>query len=470
MGSFENFIFNVAVICIAFGAANVTLRLIQVAFCMLRANAHTVREQVLDYKKYISEDNLIPVSFIVPTYNSEHDIVGCIERILGVDYVNSEIIIVNDGSTDSTLEVISEYFELEEIEYSIKTSIPTKKIRSVYYSKKYPNILVVNKSKGGRFDAANCGINVSQYPLIICLDVSSYLEKDSVLKLAVEFLKNSYTVMSSGFVRLTAKNENGDYKSPRNRFPVSLSEGFEAMRCIKAASTDKMNAFTYNFLFSGTGSFAVFAKQAIIDVGGYSVDVADAHLDLLYKISNFFAKNKRKYKFVLHHDVICRTGNDYSSRAVIERYKEWQTGLLDALLCRQWRTLAHPFRDFKMFLSGIYNWMFEVINVLLIVVSVIAIPIALIAGVISFKLVLCYILFVFFLNLNTNFGAFLVELNIDNISRHHCRMYIKIAFLDNFGFRLKLLFARFATILSYSRPSRRAKLAAKKAKRQAQNI
>ncbi len=51
------------------------------------------------------------VSIIIPTYNAELHIIDCLNSIVNQSYSNLELIIVNDGSTDSTTEKIEKFIE-----------------------------------------------------------------------------------------------------------------------------------------------------------------------------------------------------------------------------------------------------------------------------------------------------------------------------------------------------------------------
>ena len=102
---------------------------------------------------------LPPVSIILPAYNEEKTIVESIRSLLFVRYPQYELLIVNDGSKDNTLEVLKDSFSLLKTDYIFRKVINTEEIRGIYTSKEYKNILVIDKENGGKADALNAGIN-----------------------------------------------------------------------------------------------------------------------------------------------------------------------------------------------------------------------------------------------------------------------------------------------------------------------
>ena len=56
--------------------------------------------------------NDFKISFIIPVYNAEKYLAQCVESILNQDYKNIEIIVINDGSTDSTAKIVEQYYFL----------------------------------------------------------------------------------------------------------------------------------------------------------------------------------------------------------------------------------------------------------------------------------------------------------------------------------------------------------------------
>ena len=121
-----------------------------------------------DYRQIMQSEMTWPISIIVAAHNEEKNIVETVRSLLMVNYGEFEIVVVNDGSTDGTLERLVRAFDLTLIDKVYKKSIPTEQVRGVFGSLIHPQITVVDKVKGGKSDALNAGINVCQFPLFCC--------------------------------------------------------------------------------------------------------------------------------------------------------------------------------------------------------------------------------------------------------------------------------------------------------------
>lgn len=98
--------------------------------------------------------NDVKVSVIIPIYNTEKYLKRCIDSVLNQSLKELEIILVNDGSTDSSNEICLEY------------------------SRKYKNIKYLNKSNTGCSDSRNIGIRMATGEYIAFLDSDDYIKKD----------------------------------------------------------------------------------------------------------------------------------------------------------------------------------------------------------------------------------------------------------------------------------------------------
>ena len=94
---------------------------------------------------------MIKYSFIVPVYNTEKFLKKCLDSLVNQTYKDFEIIVVNDGSTDKSSNIISKY------------------------QKKYKNIIVIDKENEGLSMARNRGVQKSSGKYIIFVDSDDYV-------------------------------------------------------------------------------------------------------------------------------------------------------------------------------------------------------------------------------------------------------------------------------------------------------
>ena len=99
------------------------------------------------------------VSVIVPVYNSEKDLKTCLDSILEQDFTDFELLCINDGSTDSSPEILAEYERLDS------------------------RVKVINQENKGCGASRNIGIDKAKGKYIIFLDSDDFFEKDMLSKL-----------------------------------------------------------------------------------------------------------------------------------------------------------------------------------------------------------------------------------------------------------------------------------------------
>src|SRR6476620_984190 len=124
----------------------------------------------------------IPVSIIAPAYNEAVCIVSAVNSLLALRYPEYEVIVVNDGSSDTTLDTLITTYELKPIGTFYKRTLSATPIRQLYLSDRDPRLLVIDKPNGGKADSLNCGINLARYRYICCVDGDTVFFPDALLK------------------------------------------------------------------------------------------------------------------------------------------------------------------------------------------------------------------------------------------------------------------------------------------------
>ena len=120
------------------------------------------------------------VSVIAPAYNEEVMITECVNSLLQIDYPDYEVIIVNDESTDDTMNILINEYKLIEVPYDIAMKVNCKPIKRVLKStdERYSRLVVVDKVHGGtKADGSNAGINVCSNKYFVCTDVDCIIDQ-----------------------------------------------------------------------------------------------------------------------------------------------------------------------------------------------------------------------------------------------------------------------------------------------------
>ena len=143
-----------------------------------------------------------PVSLLVPAYNEGATIAESVRSMLQLEYPSFEIVVINDGSRDETLDVLKREFDLVPFPEAYRVAVPSKPVRTVYRSLRHPSLRVIDKENGGKADALNAGINAARSPLFCAVDADSILQRDSLFRVVRPFLEDPRTIATGGTIRV----------------------------------------------------------------------------------------------------------------------------------------------------------------------------------------------------------------------------------------------------------------------------
>lgn len=436
--------------CMAFTVLLSLIYIVQMVLSLIKVRKDSKEMRSNDYERYMYSDNLLPISLLIPAYNEEENVVQNIKSLMKMDYPNFEIVVVNDGSTDRTHDKIIKAFDLYQIETSQKISIPTKEVRGVYYNVKYPKLIYIDKENGGKSDALNAGINASSYPLFACLDADSRLEKDALLKLAIEFNKNKNTIVAGGIVRIANGSVIRDGVFESFSMPKKLIERFQIVEYYRSFLSGRVSWGLSNSMLIVSGAFGVFQKQAVIEVGGYKTNTIGEDMEIVVRLHEYMRKNKRKYKIIFCEDSVCWTQGPMQLKDIRSQRRRWQIGLLDTLLSHK-KLFLNPRYGAVGLLAVPYNWIFELLGACIEVIGYFLIPFSLLMGELNIFFFVIYFLLATLLGIMLSIGSLILE-QYTKKSAMTAKQYIQIsvyAILENFGYRQLITLFRVEGILKY---------------------
>lgn len=413
-----------------------TIYLIQLISAALGLREYSRSLKYSDYSRYTFSDNMVPISVLVPAYNESATIVDNTRNLLSLDFGNYEVIVINDGSKDNTLDLLKEAFRLIKIDQPYKRSIPTQEIRALYRSAEYPNLVVVDKENGGKADALNAGINVSMYPVFVSIDADSILERSSLAKIIYSFMVDPKCVAVGGIIRIASGCEivNGELKEVNlSNKPLPMLQTNEYLR---AFLTGRIGFHKMDMLLIISGAFGAFNKQLVIESGGYTPKCIGEDMELVVKLHQHMLKGKRVYSIKFLPDPVCWTQPPDNLRDLKKQRKRWHIGLIDTLLRHRDMAFNPDYGRVGMFCLP-YFWIFELVGPVFEVMGYISVPISFLLGIVNLHFMLSFFLVAVLYGTILSVGALLME---ENTFRKYPRIsqILKLflyAVLDNFGYR-----------------------------------
>ncbi|WP_293302425.1 glycosyltransferase [Pedobacter sp. UBA4863] len=282
--------------------------------------------------KFLLNSPLTPgISIVAPAYNEEKTIIANVKSLLTLNYPLFEVIIVNDGSKDKTLELLVEEFELVETPYAYVERIKTKPFKRIFKSTnpKYSHLTIVDKVNGGtKADASNAGINASQYPYFLCTDVDCILHRNTMLRMIKPILNSKVDTIAVGAtLRMSNSCDVEEGTITRVRPPRGLIPRFQELEYLRAYLFGKMGWGLVNCVPNISGGLGLFNTEIAINSGGYSSESHAEDMDLTTKMAAFMINNKRKY----HIDYIpiscCWTEGPPNLSILARQRIRWATGL-----------------------------------------------------------------------------------------------------------------------------------------------
>lgn len=442
---------------------------ISTIFSVLELNEEKRRKQYLNELSLKSNDNYMPISILVPAYNEEKTVIDCINSLSYLDYPEYEIILIDDGSTDDTSNIVIDYFKLKKVPRPIRRIVNCKKEEYVYEGKVKNNInlILVRKENGGKADALNMGINISKYPLFASLDADSILQRDSLSNIVMPFMEDDTTVAVGGNIKVANqvvldKGEVVKVLSPKNLLAI-----FQTIEYYRVFLTTRVwfNSFNGNLIISG--AFGVFKKISVLNIGGYDTDTVGEDMDLVVKLHSFYRKNQIPYNIKYEHNAICWSQVPETLKDLSGQRRRWHIGLITSLKNHKYIFLNPKYGIVGIF-SFLYFVVYELFSCIIDVFGIIIIIISYFSGFLNMEFLVIFLLVYIFYSVVMSITSIILE---NYIFKHISSLgsllkLIFFAVIESFGYRQLCSWYRITGFISYKkRKNQWSKISRKKQNR-----
>jgi cellulose synthase/poly-beta-1,6-N-acetylglucosamine synthase-like glycosyltransferase len=348
----------------------------------------------LKHQKYLEEDVLLRsnyilgVSVVAPAFNEGVNIVYNVKSLLSLTYPKFEIIIVNDGSSDDTLEKLIAEFDLVKIDFYYQEKIETQPVRGHYKSKNpvYSKLLVVDKINGkSKADASNAGINSSQYPLFLCTDVDCILKNNTILKLAKPFMESETRVIATGAgIRISNSCDIKEGFLFKVHYPKEWYPRFQELEYVRSFLFGRMAWSQLNGLLLVSGGLGMFDKDIVIKAGGYWHKSLGEDMELVTRMRKYMHDNKEKFLIQYIPESLCWTEVPSTKKVFLRQRIRWARGLVQTLYLHR-KMFLNPKYGRTAFLVLPFFFSFEFLVPIIEFLGIITLIISVALGLVDFQ-------------------------------------------------------------------------------------
>jgi cellulose synthase/poly-beta-1,6-N-acetylglucosamine synthase-like glycosyltransferase len=395
-----------------------------------------------DLSRLMKSESLPPVAILVPMHNEEMGIIQTVDSLSLLTYPSLSVIVINDGSTDQSLELLKSEFFLKSSAPIYPCPLKTEKVQAVYYSEKFPSLMVIDKERGGKGDALNAGINATSYPLVLTVDADTVLEKDALLRIVPSFIHEKGVGPQGGTIRILKRSKQGRV----SRY-LSAVQSVEYLRAFLYGRLG-WNALGGNLIVSG--AFGLFNRSALIQVGGYNVGNITEDLEVTINLTCQQREKYQKRAIQFIPDAVAWTRGAETISALGRQRERWHRGLIESVFKHR-KVLFNRKYGLTGFLAFPYLIIAEMIQPVVEVLAFFSIFLGLLLGIVSGPFLCIFLGATWGLHLLVTLLALIFEITTFQGHRSLGEFFrcASVSAIENLGFRQICVVWRFFSFYRY---------------------
>jgi cellulose synthase/poly-beta-1,6-N-acetylglucosamine synthase-like glycosyltransferase len=398
----------------------------------------------------LTSKSLPSITLIAPSYNEESTCIESVRAFLNLDYPNFEVLVVNDGSTDDTLERLRKTFDLQPAPRPPTSDLSTEPVKQVYRSRTHPDLWVIDKENGGKADALNTGINFCETSLFCAMDADTIVESEGLIRIVRPFLEDTSTVAVGGIVRVANGCTIQSGRIQEVSMPQRLLPKLQVLEYLRAFFFGRLGWDTLHAMIIISGAFGMFRRETVVEVGGYHTDSVTEDLELVLRMHRRLRENDQGYRIRFIPDPVAWTEVPATLHGLGSQRDRWHRGMVDSMIEHQ-RMLLNPTYGRVGLLAYPFFYFLETFGVALEIVGYAWFIIAAAAGYLSGPIALAFFLLAFAFGTALSLSAVALE----ELSFHRYEstldlfQLLLLTVLDGFGYRQLIAWWRIRGLWSY---------------------
>jgi cellulose synthase/poly-beta-1,6-N-acetylglucosamine synthase-like glycosyltransferase len=420
---------------------------------LLVASLRAYRANVLDARStdhgILARSALtMPISVIIPAHDEERAITDAVWSAVRSEHPEFEVIVVDDGSSDRTLQVLADEFELEATDVFRPSPLSTRPVRRVYRSRRCPMLWVIEKGRGGKADACNAGVNLARFRYIMMTDADCVLHPEALLRIARVVGRDPGRIVVAGG-QLAVGNglliRRGRVHS--RTLPRGLLLRFQLLEYLSVFVLNRPGWSLLNATPVVSGGFGVWRRDAVVEVGGLSSEVTHEDIELTWRLHESFHRRRIPYRMAHVPDALVWTEAPSRWRDIYRQRKRWQRVVYE-VVWRYRRMFLNPRYGSAGLLGMPYLVLFETLGPLVEAGAWVLFVVLAIQGEISLWLAVAFLAFSFGLTALVRIASLVADrdVGLNDAPRRSLVALSLTALLEQVLYRPPILAARLVAL------------------------
>ena len=272
------------------------------------------------------------VSIIVPAYNEAVSIVDSLRSLLTLRYPYYEVVLINDGSKDDTLQRLISAYDLYEVPPAVMRRLRTKRVKAYYRSRTWTKLLVVDKENGGKADSLNVALDASRFPFVLACDADTLIEPDALLRLTRPFLFDRKIAAVGGTIRVVNSCTVKDGRVTDARVDSRWLPGIQTVEYLRAFLFGRLGWNLLGGNLNISGAFGLFRRDFLTEILGYATSTVTEDFEVSVRLQRYLKERHANAEVTFIPDPVAWTEVP-TSVAVLGRQRErWHRGLIATLV------------------------------------------------------------------------------------------------------------------------------------------
>jgi cellulose synthase/poly-beta-1,6-N-acetylglucosamine synthase-like glycosyltransferase len=396
--------------CLGYLALVFLVDVVLLAIAAVENGRRLRQRRVENVEAFHDSDLAIPVSVIAPVFNEEAVVVPAVRSLLDLEYPQLEIVVVDDGSTDGTLAVLTEAFQLEPRAIFARRRFSRGQELRTFRSRTDPRFVVVKRvdNGGNKADALNTGLDFCRYPFVCCVDGDTIYQPKAVLRGMAPVHRDRQRVVAVTS-RIGVSTEPEQASGTHEGIDTSFLGRFQHLEYLRSFLNDRLAWSRLGFMLCTSGAFMIYRRDVLDEVGGFSADFSCEDIEVTFRVHEHLLRTGRDYKIIALPDKVATTEGPAGLHALVRQRTRWQRVMLETIWHYR-RMLGNPRYKSVGLMGTPFFFLSEALAPLLEIAGAATLTAAVVLGVFDWQPFAVFLLLMTFANgLLTNAGVWLED-------------------------------------------------------------